>query len=311
MRAQISLALGAVLHESVTQKRAFPGDSYAAVIAAIDADSQPLSMAMATANAGRTRPGCRRPASPKILTNAGRNAGDLARESKLDRQPVARSARSLLRYPASTAATPNWWIAAIAVLALSTLVMAIDACFWGRTQRATTAYRTLILLPEGLLRSGAWPTRWGSAGLALSRNGAASCAFVASDPEGNVRLWVRSLVILIATSLPDSDGAGIAVLASILIRPWLGFAAQRQLKDGRPIRWTPTTTSLQPSTSRVPGVPPTSFSSLRARRRRCTRSPLLCGTPPPRDDAQRERSATCCIATRSSRLMADTFSMSP
>jgi serine/threonine protein kinase len=73
-------SLGAVLYESVTQERAFPGDSYAAVIAAI-MRSQPPSMAV------------RRP-TPAALDRAvatclakdpderWQNAGDLARELK-------------------------------------------------------------------------------------------------------------------------------------------------------------------------------------------------------------------------------------
>src|SRR4029079_10349032 len=71
---------------------------------------------------------------------------------------------------------------------------------------ATTVYRTSILLPEGLLFPGAGQLG-GIGRFALSPNGR-RVVFVASDPEGNVRLWVRSLDSLTAMSLPGTDGAG-------------------------------------------------------------------------------------------------------
>jgi len=224
-------SLGAVLYESVTQERAFPGDSYAAVIAAI-MRSQPPSMAV------------RRP-TPAALDRAvatclakdpderWQNAGDLARELKWI---AAGGSLGPVAAPVS-ARTPRLrlWIAAIAVLALSTLVMAITMLL-GRTP-ATTVYRTSILLPEGLLFPGAGQLG-GIGRFALSPNGR-RVAFVASDPEGNVRLWVRSLDSLIAMSVPGSDGAGSPFWSPD--SSMIGFVAQGQLKTVDPSGGTPTT----------------------------------------------------------------------
>jgi len=225
-------ALGAVLYESVTQKRAFPGDSYAAVIAAI-MRSQPPSMAMiqpTPAALDRAVAAC----LAKDPDERWQNAGDLARELKW----IA-AGGSLGPVAAPVSPRPprlRLLIAAIAVLALSTLVMAITMLL-GRTQPATTAYRTSILLPEGLLFPGAGQLG-GIGRFALSPNGR-RVAFVASDPEGNVRLWVRSLDSLTAMALPDSDGAGSPFWSPD--SSMVGFVAQGQLKTVDPSGGTPTT----------------------------------------------------------------------
>ena len=122
------------------------------------------------------------------------------------------------------------------MLALSTLVMAITM-LRGRTPAATTVYRTSILLPEGLLFPGAGQLG-GIGRFALSPNGR-RVVFVASDPEGNVRLWVRSLDSLTAMSLPGTDGAGSPFWSPD--SSMVGFVAQGQLKTVDPSGGTPTT----------------------------------------------------------------------
>ena len=67
--------------------------------------------------------------------------------------------------------------------------------------------------------------------------------FVASDPEGNVRLWMRPLDSLSAMPLPDTDGAGSPFWSpdSLMI----AFVARGQLKTIDPSGGTPLT--LAPS----------------------------------------------------------------
>ena len=83
-----------------------------------------------------------------------------------------------------------------------------------------TVYRTSILLPEGLLFPGAGQLG-GIGRFALSPNGR-RVVFVASDPEGNVRLWVRSLdssprCRCQVPMAPDRHSGH-------LIRPWSGLS---------------------------------------------------------------------------------------
>ncbi|HYJ93225.1 MAG TPA: protein kinase, partial [Vicinamibacterales bacterium] len=225
-------SLGAVLYESVTQERAFPGDSYAAVIAAI-MRSQPPSMAVmrpAPAALDRAVATC----LAKDPDERWQNAGDLARELKWI---AAGGSLGPVAAPESRRAPRlRLWIAAIVVLALSTIVLAITI-LRVRTPAATTVYRTSILLPEGLLFPGAGQLG-GIGRFALSPNGR-RVVFVASDPEGNVRLWVRSLDSLTAMSLPGTDGAGSPFWSPD--SSMVGFVAQGQLKTVDPSGGTPTT----------------------------------------------------------------------
>ena len=223
-------AFGALLYEAITGRRAFPGDSHAAVVAAI-MRGQPRPMA-------ETRP---IPASldraiatclAKDPDERWQNAGDLARELKWIASGAASSAGAGLavRRPGHRA-----WIAVAALLALSTLTLA--AVILLRRPPEAGVYRTAILLPEGLLFPGAG--QLGGVGrFALSPDGR-RVAFVASDPEGNVRLWVRPLDSLTARLLPDTDGAGSPFWSPD--SNTIAFVAQGQLKTTDPSGGIPLT----------------------------------------------------------------------
>jgi Tol biopolymer transport system component len=95
-------------------------------------------------------------------------------------------------------------------------------------------------LPEGLLFPVASPLG-GVGRFAISPNGR-RLVFVASDPDGNVRLWVRPLDSMVATPLAGTDGAGSPFWSpdSRLV----AFVAQGQLKTidpsgGVPLTLTP------------------------------------------------------------------------
>jgi eukaryotic-like serine/threonine-protein kinase len=224
-------AFGAVLYEVITGQRAFRGDSHAAVVAAI-MRTHPAPMAM-------TRP------VPPALERAvatclakdpderWQSAGDLARELKwIGSGGASHSASHTVerRGPSS-----RIWMAVAAVLAVSTLTLAVLALL--RQPPGTATYRTSVLLPEGLLFPGAG--QLGGVGrFALSPDGR-RVVFVASDPGGNVRLWLRPLDSLIATVLPGTDGAGSPFWSAD--SRMVAFIAQGQLKTIDPSGGMPTT----------------------------------------------------------------------
>lgn len=224
-------AFGAVMYEIVTGQRAFRGDSHAAVVAAI-MRSHPAPMAT-------TRP------VPPALDRAvatclakdpderWQNAGDLARELKWI---ASGGAVSAAKYTGERIGrSSRIWMIAAALLALSTLALVGLALL--RQPSEAAIVRTSVLLPEGLLFPGAG--QLGGVGrFALSPDGR-RVVFVASDPEGNVRLWLRPLDSLVATVLPGTDGAGSPFWSAD--SRMVAFVAQGQLKTIDPAGGMPTT----------------------------------------------------------------------
>jgi Tol biopolymer transport system component/tRNA A-37 threonylcarbamoyl transferase component Bud32 len=224
-------AFGALFYEVVTGQRAFRGDSHAAVVASI-MRSHPAPMA-----AARPVP----PALDRVVATClakdpderWQSAGDLARELKWIASGGAVASAS---YAAHRGGMSNRiWIAAAALLALSTLALA--ALTLGRRPPETAVYRTSVLLPEGLLFPGAGQLG-GLGRFGLSPDGR-RIAFVAADPEGNVRLWLRPLDSLIATVVPGTDGAGSPFWSAD--SRLVAFVAQGQLKTINPADGMPTT----------------------------------------------------------------------
>jgi eukaryotic-like serine/threonine-protein kinase len=213
-------AFGAVLYEIVTGERAFPGDSHAAVVAAIMrvqpppmAASEPVPPAL-----DRTVATC----LSKDPDERWQNAGDLARELKWIASGGGGSPGTSVAVVRS--GRRGTWMALAGVFALSTLVLA--ALVLLRRPTEPTVYRTSMLLPEGILFPGAG--QLGGVGrFAVSPNGR-RLAFAASDPEGNVRLWVRPLDSLNAMALPGTDGAGSPFWSPD--SSMIAFVAQGQLK---------------------------------------------------------------------------------
>jgi Tol biopolymer transport system component len=228
-------AYGALLYELVTRRRAFPGDSHAAVVAAI-MRSQPPPMA-ATQSTPAALDRLVATCLAKDPDERWQNAGDLARELKWI---ASGGANTVIADGAPRhRATSRIWLGIAAVLAVTTVaVVALPSR--GRAPDAAV-YRTSILLPEGLLFTGTGPLG-GIGRFAVSPDGR-RMAFVGSDPEGNVRLWVRPLDSLNAMVLPGTDGAGSPFWSHDSTR--LAFVAQGQLKTIDPSGGTPVT--LTPS----------------------------------------------------------------
>jgi len=226
-------ALGALLYEVVTGRRAFGGESHAAVVAAIMRSHPPPIAAS-------------RPSTPAALERVvatclakdpddrWQSAADLARELRW----IAEGDSQVSERQAATPRVGRVWIVAAVLLALSTVALVGVVVF--RPAPASPVYRTSLILPEGLLFAGI-AQLGGTGRFAISPNGK-RMVFVASDPEGNVRLWVRSLDALSATAIAGTEGANSPFWSPD--SQVVAFIAQGQLKTvdpsgGTPISLTP------------------------------------------------------------------------
>ncbi len=262
-------ALGAVLYEMVTGRKAFEGQSPATVIASIVRDA-PQRMALF------------QPATPPALDHVvmtclakdpddrWQHAGDLARElawvAEEGTAPLGRTGRGRR--------TQMWAVVAAGLLAalaggLFTYVV--------RPAPDLPVYRTSVLLPEGL----SFPVAGAIGGvgrLAISPDGR-RLAFVATDANGNQMLWVRPLDAIAATPVPGTDGA-LSPFWSPDSR-FVAFIAQGQLRRVDPSGGRPVTlaSAFHPTTGAWSGdgtilFTPTAASPLHA-------IPASGGTPRP------------------------------
>jgi Tol biopolymer transport system component len=216
-------ALGAVLYEIVTGRKAFDGHTPAAVIAAI--------MQHEPAPVTQLRPQTPRALEHVIATCLAKDpdarwqhAGDLARE-------LAWVASSELTPHAAAPlpSRPRIWMALAAVFLIAAVALAA-LLFIGRRPGDVAPIRTSILLPEGLRFPGGGAIG-GVGRFALSPDGR-RIAFVATDAAGNQMLWVRSLDSLKATPIPDTDGAFSPFWSPD--SKTIGFIAQNQLNTVDP-----------------------------------------------------------------------------
>ena len=179
-------AVGCVLYEMLSGKRAFEGSSAASVIAAI-LEREPASLALA-------------PPLERVIRKC------LAKDPD-ERFQSARDLKTALHWalehpPAPAAAKPGrrWWIAA------ATLVIGVLLGGWGvsrfrRPPAEARPYRLQIDPPEGSrFAFGA-----GVGGIALSPDGR-TAAFVASS-SGKSGLWVRPLDGAAARLIAGTEGA--------------------------------------------------------------------------------------------------------
>jgi len=208
-------ALGAVLYEMASGRRAFTGKSQASIVAAILAsDPQPISAVQ--------------PMSPPALdrvvrTCMAKDADDrwqTAHDVKLQLQWIA-EAGSQAGIPAPVAARRRisqklaWTVAAVA--AAAALAFAIG--FVLRAPVPARPLRVSILPPE--------QHSFDPLSIALSPDGA-KLAFVASAAGGAPQLWVRSLDSTAAQPLAGTDDAGFPFWSPDSRS--LGFFAQGKLR---------------------------------------------------------------------------------
>ena len=213
-------ALGAVLYEMATGKRAFTGKTQSNVVAAILASDPPPVSAV-------------QPMSPPALDRVIRNC--LAKDPE-DRYQSVHDLKLQLKWiaeggsqagVASVVASRRksrkslGWIAAAAVVTI-----AAGAIFlWPRPTVATRPIHSYLPAPENTTFILADDDTAGP--VTISPNGT-YIAFVAMDKDGTKRVWLRALSESAARPLPGSEG-GIYPFWSP-DEKWVGFFADGKLK---------------------------------------------------------------------------------
>src|SRR6516162_3462181 len=182
-------ALGAVLYEMTTGRRAFDGKSRVSVVAAIlEKEPEPVSAV--------------EPTTPPGLEHVVRIC--LAKDPQ-DRWQTSHDVGLQLRWLAqstSRGATPGrlipglWMWAAAALLAIAGLAVG----YFFRPQNASPIIRTSISLPNGV------HLETEDSSLALSPDGR-RLVFAGFDRSGKQQLWLRSLDSVTAQPLSRTDGA--------------------------------------------------------------------------------------------------------
>ncbi|HEX9147748.1 MAG TPA: protein kinase, partial [Thermoanaerobaculia bacterium] len=192
-------ALGAVLYEMATGKKAFAGKSQASLIAAIlDATPPPISTVQPM-----TPPALDRVVKT-CLEKDPEDRWQTAHDVMLELKWIAEGG-SQAGLPASVVARRRSrerlaWIVA-SILAASTAALGVLEL--KRPRAAPSIVRSSILSPDkttfSFVGGGAGP-------VVISPDGR-QLAFVALDTGGKRRLWIRSLETLLAKPLPATEGA--------------------------------------------------------------------------------------------------------
>ena len=190
-------ALGAVLHEMATGRKAFAGKSQASLIAAIMAAEPP-----AISSLQRLSP----PALDRLVATCLAKDPDARWQSAHDiaSELAWIAAGDETSAVGSPIAAGLWrrragWAATVALASLVALLAMLLAFWNGRRTAlpARPAVRFEVPPPPGSGFEG---------GIALSRDGA-QLAFVAPGPQGEDVLWVRALAALVPHALAGTEGA--------------------------------------------------------------------------------------------------------
>jgi Tol biopolymer transport system component len=217
---------GAVIYEMVTGRAAFSGETPAAVVAAIMHRTPPpvLTAAPGPSALDHAISVC----LAKNPDDRWQDAGDLMRE--LAWIAAGGSAAAVPMKP-----TPDRrGLAAIAAALVAAAIVA--AALYARPEAPPALpYRTSILLPEGLQFP--LPGALGGVGrFAISPDGR-RLAFVATDPKGERRLWLRPLDSLTAQPLAGTERASSPFWSPDSLR--IAFVADGQLKTIDPAGGAP------------------------------------------------------------------------
>src|SRR5215472_2104412 len=191
-------ALGAVLYEMATGRRAFTGKSHASIVAAILAsEPQPISAVQ--------------PMSPPALDRVVKTC--LEKDSE-NRFQSAQDIKLQLRWIQESPSDPGglvlprvrrrrWPIAAVGTL-LSLLLIAVGMAVYGRWFVRAPRVHAYIPPPE---RTGFNLTDDDGSGPAVLSPDGSHIAFVASEAQGKHQVWVRALADPSSRALIGTDGA--------------------------------------------------------------------------------------------------------
>jgi Tol biopolymer transport system component len=188
-------ALGAVIHEMLTGKKAFEAKSQASLVAAILERTPPPPSALQPL-ASRELDHVIARCLAKNPDERWQSAADLAGEL---RWIAAGGARPLVVMNRSTAPRAAWLVA-VAAVALA-LVMA--ALLWRRPVDVAAVVRSAIPAPDG----GVFQLVGDSAGPVAMAPDSRSVVFVSADKQGSARLVVHSLATAADRTLAGTEGA--------------------------------------------------------------------------------------------------------
>ena len=213
-------ALGAVLYEMATGKRAFEGKSTTSVIAAIlERNPAPISVV--------------RPMFPRALDTVVKTCLEKdpeerwqsARDVKLQLKSIAEGNSAAA---SSTVKHNPWrertaWMLAIAFLSTAAFFVVSQR----RAQSTGEPVRFAVYPPEKTVFSGPPNITVGVPQFALSPDGRAM-VFVANSPGADPMLWLRSVDQVTARQLPGTEGAQLPFWSPD--SRWVGFFAEGKLK---------------------------------------------------------------------------------
>jgi serine/threonine protein kinase len=208
-------SFGAVVYEMIAGQRAFTGNTQAGLIGAIlkdDPPSLPAAHASPSADLNRLIGSC----LAKSPDDRWQSARDLQLElswlvDRLQRSETALPRRSL-----------RWWIAAAGIsAAVASVFMYRDM---SRRPLERPATRSMLPPPE----NSQFISVGTHAGPAVLSPDGRHVAFLATTPDGRLRLWIQSLDSLVTHPLNGTEGASYPFWSPGSDR--LGFFADRKLK---------------------------------------------------------------------------------
>jgi len=227
-RADI-FALGVILYEMLTGRRAFEGTSAVAVMSAILRD-EPEELTAVNEKIPPQLERVVRRCLEKRPAQRFQSASDLGFALEALSTPSGSRLETATVLPAVTGGPRvrrrerwAWIIAAVSVVALLTALPFAIAYFW-RDRAEVRAVRAFILPPE---KSSFNFTGNNAGPVAVSPDGR-RLAFVATTAEGKNLLWVRSLDALAAQALAGTEGASYPFWSPE--GRFIGFFAQGKLK---------------------------------------------------------------------------------
>jgi serine/threonine protein kinase len=207
-------ALGTVLYEMVTGKKAFTGSSQASLISAILKD-EPAPISQIQPMSPRELDRVVKTCLAKDPEDRWQSARDLARELRWISETGSRAGVVTTSLVAPTKTRQMLW--KLSTLLAVGVALALAILYWRMPSSEARLMRFSILPPEKSSFSES---------IALSPDGR-RLAFVAVS-SGTASLWLRSLDSLSPQALPGTEGASNPFWSPD--RRWIGFFAQGKLK---------------------------------------------------------------------------------